>query len=126
MHSQHIHSQHKIDKATREFLLPPKNTRIPFFNWLPNVHKPDCHLSPTDSACDGPTDHLSAYINHFIQPLSSNLPSHIKETKHFFNLIEKLPPLPLNALLVKPDVMPLYTNIPHEEGKVAVIHFMEE
>ena len=126
MHSQHIHSQYMIDKATREFLLPPKNTRTPFLNGLPKIHKPDCHLSPIDSGCDGPTDHLSAYINHFVQPLGSNLPSHFKDTKHFFNLTEKLPPLPLNAVLVKPDIMSLYTNIPHEEGIAAVIHFMEE
>ena len=75
---------------------------------------------------DGPTDHLFAYITHFIQPLASNLPSHIKDTKHFLNLTEKLPPLPSNAVLVKADVTSLYTNIPHEEGIAAVIHFMEK
>ena len=69
---------------------------------------------------------ISAYVTHFIQPLASNLPSHIKHTKYFLNLIEKLPPLPPNALLVTADVTSLYTNIPHEEGIAAVIHFMEE
>ena len=75
---------------------------------------------------DGPTDHPSAYITHSIQPLGSNLPSYIKGTKHFLNLIEKLPPLPPNALLVTADATSLYTNIPYEEGIAVVIHFMEE
>ena len=83
-------------------------------------------LRPIVPGCDGPTDHLSAYVTHFIQPLASNLPPHVKNTKHFLNLIEKLPPLPPNALLVTADVTSLYTNIPHEEGIAAVIHFMEE
>ena len=120
---EYIHSQHIIDKATKDFLLPPKNTRTPLFYGLPKIHNP---LRPIVSGCDGPTDRLSAYVTHFIQPLSSNLPSHIKDTKHFLNLIEKLPPLPPNALLVTADVTSLYTNIPHKEGIAAVIHFMKE
>ena len=123
---EYIHSQHIIDKATKEFLLPPKNTSTPLFYGLPKIHKPGCPLRPIVSGCDGPTDHLSPYVTHFIQPLASNFPSHIKDTKHFLNLIEKLPPLSPNALLVTADVTSLYTNIPHEEGIEAVIHFMEE
>ena len=123
---EYIHSQHIIDKATKEFLLPPKNTRTPRFYGRPKIHKPRCPLRPIVSGCDGATDHLSAYFTHFIQPLASNLPSHVKDTKHFLILVEKLPPLPPNALLVTADVTSLYTNISHEEGTAAVIHFMEE
>ena len=121
-----MHSQHIIDKATMEFLLPPKNTRTPLFYGLPKIHKPDCPLHPVVSGCDGPTDHLSFYINHFIQYLANNLSSHIKDTKHFINLLEKLLPLLTNALLVTADVTSLNTNIPHEDSTAAVIHFMEE
>ena len=65
-----------------EFLLPPKNTYTyytPLFYGIPKIHKPSCLLRPIVSGCDGPTDHLSAYITHFIQPLASNLPSRIKD-----------------------------------------------
>ena len=123
---EYIHSQHIIDNATKEFLLPSKNTRTPLFYGLPKIHKPHCPLRPIVFGCDGPTDYLSAYVTHFIQLLASNLASHIKDTKHFLNLIKKLPPLPPNALLVTADVTSLYTNLPPEEGIVAVIHFMEE
>ena len=51
---------------------------------------------------------------------------HIKDTKHFLNLIEKLPPFPSNSLLVTVGVTSLYTDIPHEEGIAAVIHSMEK
>ena len=104
-----------------EFLLPPKNTRAPLFYGLPKIHKPDCPLRSIFSGCDGPTDHLSAYISHFI-----HLPSHIKGTKHFLNLIEKLLLLPSYALLVTADVTSLCTNIPPKEGIAALIHFMEK
>ena len=70
--------------------------------------------------------HLSAYITHFIQLLASYFPSHIKMTKHFLILIEKLPPLSLNALLVRAEVTFLCTNIPHEDSLVAMIHFIEK
>ena len=83
-------------------------------------------LSPIVSRCDGPTDHLSFYITHFIQPLANNLPSHIKDTKYFLNLIEEFLLFPTNAFLVTADATSLYTNIPHYDGITAVIHFMEE
>ena len=122
---EYINSQHIIDKATKKFLLPPKNTRTLLFYGLPKIHKPGCPLRPIVSGCDGPTDHLSTYVTHFIQPLASNLSPHVKHTKHFLNLIEKLPPLPPNALLVTVDITSLYTNIPHQEGittRIYVLH----
>ena len=90
--TEYMHSQHTIDKATMEFLLLPKNTRTPLFYGLPKIRKPDCPLRPIASGCDGPADHLSFYITHFIQLLPNNFPSHIKDTKHFIKLPEKLPP----------------------------------
>ena len=123
---KYMRSQHIIDKATMEFLLSRKNTHTPLFYRQPKIRKPDCSLRPIVCGCDGPTDHLSPYITHFIQLLASNPPSHIKDTKHFLNLIEKLPSFPSNALLVTADVTFLYRNIPDNEDIAAVIHFMEK
>ena len=103
-----------------EFLLPPKNTRTPLFYGLPKIHKPGYPLQLIVSGCDGPTDHLSAYITHFFQPIASNLPSYIKDTKYLPNLIKKLSPLPSNALLFTADNTSLDTKITHEEGIAAV------
>ena len=105
---EYIHSQHMIDKAAKKFLLLPKNTRIPFFYGLHKIHKPRCPLCPIVSGSYGPIDHLSAYNTHFIQSIANNLPSHVKDTKYFHHLIEKLQPLPPNAHLVTVDVTFLY------------------
>ena len=75
---QYMHSQHIIDETTMDFLLPPKNTCTSLFYGFPKIHKPDCPLGSVVSGCDGPTYHLSAYITHFMQPLASNIPSHLK------------------------------------------------
>ena len=120
-----MHFQH-IEKDNLEFLLPSKNTRTPFCYGLLKIHKPNCPLRPIVSGCDGPTNHLSVYITHFIQLLASYFPSHIKMTKHFLILIEKRPPLSFNALLVTADVTSLYANISHEDGIAAMIHFIEK
>ena len=53
------------------------------------------------------------------------LPSYIRDSKQFLQLLESLPPLPENAILVTADVTSLYTNIPHEEGIESVLHYMK-
>ena len=81
---------------------------------------------PNISGSSGPTNHLSAYITHFIQLLTSNLPLHINNIKHFLNLIQVLPLPPSNALLLTADVRSSYTNIPHEDGIADVNQFMKK
>ena len=108
-----------------EFLLPPRNTHTFAFYVFPKIYKSNCPLHPIVWRSDGPTDHLLCYIKHFIQPLANNLPSHIKDTKHFMYLFEQPPPLPTNSLLVTTDVTSLYTNDLHDDSIAAVIYFME-
>ena len=50
---------------------------------------------------------------------------HTSETANTLQLLESLPPLPENAILVTADVTSLYTNIPHEEGIESVLHYMK-
>ena len=122
----YMHSQLIIDMTTMEFLLPARNKDTPLFYELPEMHKPNCPLRPVVLGCDGPTDRLSSYITHVIQPKADNLPSNIKDTKHFLNFIENLPSFPTNALLVTADVTLLYTRIQHDDGISGVINFMEK
>ena len=105
--------------------MPPKPAYTPLFYGLPKVHKPNIPLRPIVSACDSPTNQLSNCVTHFIQPLVEILPSYIRDSKHFLQLLESLPPLPENAILVTADVTSLYTNIPHEEGIESVLHYMK-
>ena len=121
----YLHSTHRIDDETRHHLTLSNPARTPLFYGLPKVHKPNIPLGPTVSACDSPTDQLSNYVTHFRQPLVEIIPSYIQDSKHVLQLLESLPPLPENAILVTADVTSLYTNIPLEEGIEAVLHNMK-
>lgn len=114
----------KIDKTTEKFLTPPNPPRLSPFYGIPKIHKPGNPLRPIVSGCDSVTDNLSKYITHFLQPLAEKLPAYIKDTTHFLQELERLPPLPPGAFLVTADVTSLYTNIPHEEGIDAAIHYI--
>ena len=119
------HITHWIDDQTRHHLTSPNPAHTPLFNGLPKIHKSNIPLQPIVSACDSPTNQLCSYITHFIQPLVEPLPSYIRDSKHFLQLLESLPPLPGNAILVTADVTSLYTNITHEEGIDSVLHYMK-
>ena len=114
----------RIDETTKRFLTPPSPPRLPPFYGIPKIHKTDNPLRPIVSGCDSVTDNLSRYVTHFLQPLAEMLPSHIKDTTHFLQELQKLPPLPDNTFLVTADVSSLYTNIPHEEGINAALHYI--
>ena len=76
----------RIDKAIKEFLLPPKNTRTSHFYGLPKNHKPDCPPRDIVSGFDGPTDHLSPCVTHFIQPRASNIFLTSLKNSHRFHI----------------------------------------
>ena len=79
---------HQIDDVTRHGLTPPRPARMLFFYGLPKLHKPNIPLRPISSACDSPTDHLSNYVTHFIQPLVEIFSSYIRHRKVFLQLLE--------------------------------------
>ena len=54
-----------------------------------------------------------------------NTPLIHPKQKHFLQLLESLPPLPENVILVTADVTSLYANIPHEKGTESVLHYMK-
>ena len=92
--------------------LTPNPPRIPVLYTLAKIHKPTPVGRPTISGCDGPTERISAFDNHLLQPIAKVQPS---DTTDFINFIEKTK-LPPNTTLVSMDNTRLYTNIPQEEG----------
>ena len=113
------------DCSTRHQLTPPKPAHTPLLYGLPKVLKPNIPLLPIVSACDSPIKQLSNYVTHFIQPLVEILSSYIRDSKHFLQLLESLPPLPENAILLTADVTSFYTYIAHEESIESVLHYMK-
>ena len=87
--------------------------------FLHKFHKPTLTGRPIISGCDGPTERISSFLDHILQPIAKAKKSYtskdLKKTTQFINFIEERK-VPENAILVSMDVTSLYTNIPHEEG----------
>ena len=115
-----------IDCKTLQHLLPPSPPQTPIFYLPPKIHKPGNPGRPIISGRDSPTDRLSSFIDHHLKPFYSSLPSYIKDTNHFlqiiFNIETSLPPNTINSTI---DVKSLYTNILHNEGIKAVLETLD-
>ena len=105
------------DETTKNFLMPTLPTRTPLFYLLPKIHKKGVPGRPVVSGCDAPTENMSRYIDFFLQPLVSKIPSYVRDTKHFLQtILGTKQRYPKGTLLITLDVKRLYTNIPHHEG----------
>ena len=107
-------SEGHIDKTTAKWLsLAPNPPRIPVFYTLTKIHKPTPVGRPIISGCSGPTERISAFVDHLIQPIAQLQVSYLKGTTDviFINFIERIK-LPKSAILVSMDVTNLYKNIP--------------
>ena len=105
--------------------LTPDPPRIPVFFTLTKIHKPTLVSRPIISGCSSPTEKISAFVDHLIQPIAQQQASYLKDTTDFINFIERIK-LPRSAILVSMDVTSLYTNIPQQEGISTVCHAYKE
>ena len=82
-------SEGHIDKTTAKWLSsdPP---RIPAFYTLTKIHKPTPVGRPIISGCSGPTERISAFVDHLIQPIAQLQASYLKDTTDFINFIERI------------------------------------
>ena len=76
------------------------------------------------SAIGSPTEKISEFLDFFLQPLLTSIPSYVKDTGHFLYLLQSIGPLPHGTLLVTYDVTSLYTNIPLHEAERAVARML--
>lgn len=105
---------------------PPEYPRISLFYILPKIHKENIPGRPIVSSINSLTEHISEFLTLCIQPITENLNSYIKDTKHFLQKVITQPKVQKNTLLVSIDVKSLYTNIPHKEGIHACLHFIKK
>ena len=104
-----------INKDMLEFCLPPHRIRTARLYFLLKVHKNPMGIRPIVSCVNNATENLSQYVDIWLQPLMKALPSYIRDTTDFINMIEATV-LPEGCLLCSIDVTSLYTNIIHKEG----------
>ena len=115
-------SRVRLQKRCFSTILAP---RIPVFYTLTKIQKPTPVGRPIISGCDAPTERISAFVDHLIQPIAQKQASYLKDTTDFLSFIEKTK-LPRSTILVSMYVTSLYTNIPQGEGITTVCEAYEE
>ena len=113
-----------IKETWFDFCKPPENPRTSRLYFLKKIHQNPMSTRPIVSSCNSITEKISQFVDKWLQPYVKQLPSHIKDSSDFINLIENTP-LPTNILLASIDVSSLYTNIPHDEGIQSTLHYLK-
>jgi hypothetical protein len=80
-----------LDKEMKEFCVPPKNHRTSTLYFLKKIHKNPMGIRPIVSSCSSVTENISQLVDIWLQPIMRKLPSLIKDTTEFINLIEGTP-----------------------------------
>ena len=117
---EHIVETKEITPNTAEYLIID-NPKTSNFYLLPKIHKNTIPPPgrPIVSANSCPSERISQFVDHFIQPLVKELPSYLRDSSHLINLIRNLR-IPKDSILATLDVTSLYTNIPNNQGIEAV------
>lgn len=117
-----IHDKGIVDSITRDYLTGTTSVpRTQQLYFLKKIHKNPISVRPIVSGCDGPTERISEFIDHLIQPFVPDIKSHIRDSKHMIQILEQTQ-VPADSILATIDVTGLYLNIPHEEGIRAVLN----
>ena len=67
-----------------------------------------------------PTSNISKFVDVHIKDFVPKTESYIRDTQDFIKKINQISPLPEWTILPTLDVSSLYTNIPNQEGLIAV------
>ena len=96
-----LHREKHIDDMTKKCLSEtPNPPRIPVYNMLMKIYKPTPVGRPIISGCDGPTERISSFVDHILQPIAKTQKSnhntymiffpregiktlYVKDSKHF-------------------------------------------
>ena len=81
-------------------------------------------IRPIVSSCNSITESISQFVDRWLQPHVTKLPSYLKDSTEFIHLIETTK-LPTNCFLASIDVSSLYTNIPHNEGIQSTLYYLK-
>ena len=107
----------EIDKNWKEFIIneeaqPGKNTP------LYKTHKNNTPVRLLTTGCNTAIENLSRFLEIHSAPLTTHLPSRIKDTGHLLELIDDINTkgLPQGAILVSFDVVNMFPNIDNERG----------
>ena len=80
---------------------------------LPKIHKRIYNVAgcPVISNCRTPTEKMSKFLDHHLQPVTKGAKSYVKDINNFLEKLEELGKVPPNAMLVTANVVGLYPSI---------------
>ena len=113
-------------KELKHFPYSFKNTScLCKMHLLPKIHKRLYNATgrPVMSNCGTPTEKMSEFLDHHLQPVMKRGKCYLKDSNHFLEKRKKLGKVPPNSILVTADVVGLYRSILHDAG---VSHFCME
>ena len=108
-----------ITEKNFEHLAPDNCTEARFY-MLPKIHKKGVPGRPICSSVNHPTSRISKLVDEHIKEYVPETKSYIRDTQDVIKKIKSLGPIPEGAILCTLDVSSLYTNIPNNEGILAV------
>ena len=113
-----------ISKQEFDFLLPAY-PRLPCFRMLMKVHKDALNPPgrPIISSNDSISEPASKYVDYYIKPFVSQLPSYLQDTTHTLKKLSELADVG-SCYLATMDIQSLYSNIVHSEGLAALKHYL--
>ena len=117
----------EIDISVYDYLTQ-KECRTSVLYLLPKIHKgkTPCPGRPIVSAINSPTEKISQFVDHFLNPCAFRVKSYLKDTTHFLTTLDQVGDLPENSWLVTLDVVQLYPNISNGKGILAAKEALEE
>ena len=103
------------------FCTPSVQFRTSQFYFLKKILKNPMGIRPIVSSLNSVTENISSFVDNWLQLLVKQLPSFLKQTKEFVDLITTIQ-IPLNSTLVRSS---LYTNIPHKDGITSSVNALK-
>ena len=94
--------------------------------FVPKIHKHKNPGRPIVSACSGPTELISSYLEIILASIVKTLLSYIKTSQHALENFRNFNFLGQNKLLFIIDITSLYTVVPNDEGLLARKHFFDQ
>ena len=120
-----IHEQGYIDTITRNYFKLDNPPRTQLIYFLKKLHKNPIAVRPIVSGIGGPTEKISSFLDHYLQPVVCKTPSYLKNTKELLTILNSTT-ITDNTILCTIDVKSLYLSIPQEEGTTACLKYLEQ
>lgn len=123
--SSFLYKTRFLSRREKRALQPPPDPRERRFYLLPKLHKAvwPSPCMPPGRPIISDTGSISrewaSFVEYFLAPIAKRSDSYVRDSMHAISLIRDTP-LPNPALFFTMDITSLYTNIPTEEGIMAV------